>query len=275
MSGTLTVPIEVLQAFGATETPVQLPGGQGQSFRCGSLVLKPAADDEETNWIAWFYLAAPRDGFRLPVPVRSRSGDLVYHGWQAWEALEGQAESGRWLETIGLCQRFHRAIAHLPRPAYFDRRPQIPWVVADQVAWDECLYEHHPRIAPVVEQLRRVLHPMDVTNQLIHGDFGGNVLFSDGPPPAIIDFSPYWRPLEFAVGVVVADAIVWEGAGLDLIEAGSQFRDFDQYLARAELRRIIELDTLNRFYAWDILDEIEAHLPLVRAIIERSKSPAS
>jgi hypothetical protein len=254
-------------------------------------VLKPAVDDEETNWIAWFYQSAPRDGFRLPVPVRSRSGDIVYHGWQAWEALEGRAESrgeasglldAGWiarrspdasplLETIALCQRFHRAIAGMPRPTYFDRRTQNPWVVADQVTFDERPYEHHPPLAPVIEQLRGCLRPLDGADQLIHGDFGGNVLFADGLPPAIIDFSPYWRPPELALGVVVADAIVWEGADLSLIDACSQVPNFVQHLARAELRRIIELETLHRFYAWDILDEIEAHLPLVRAIVELRK----
>jgi hypothetical protein len=47
---------------------------------------------------------------------------------------------------------------------------------------------------------------------LIHGDLTGNVLFHDELPPAIIDFTPYWRPLEFQSAVVVADALVWEGA---------------------------------------------------------------
>jgi uncharacterized protein (TIGR02569 family) len=233
-------------------------------------VLKSAVDDEETNWIAHFYLDAPREGFRLPVPVRSRSGEIVYHGWQAWEALEGQAEKGRWLETIALCQRFHRAIACMPRPAYFDRRTQNPWVVADQVAYDERPYEHHPRFAPVIEKLRGCLRTPDGANQLIHGDFGGNVLFADGLPPAVIDFSPYWRPPELALGVVVADAIVWEGADLSLIDACTQVPDFIQHLARAELRRIIELETLHDLYGWEVLNEIDAHLPLVREIVTLS-----
>jgi hypothetical protein len=38
------------------------------------------------------------------------------------------------------------------------------------------------------------------------------VLFHDGLPPAIIDFTPYWRPVGYASAIVVADALVWEGA---------------------------------------------------------------
>jgi hypothetical protein len=38
------------------------------------------------------------------------------------------------------------------------------------------------------------------------------VLFAPGAPPAIIDISPYWRPPEYAEGVVIADALCWHGA---------------------------------------------------------------
>jgi hypothetical protein len=131
--------------------------------------------------------------------------------------------------------------------------------------------EFHPRIAPVVARLRQCLDEVTAKPQLIHGDFGGNVLFGDERPPTIIDFSPYWRPVEFAVGVIVADAIVWGGAEMSLLDAGNRFDNFYQHLARAELRRIIELETLRQMYGWETLDQIDAHLPLVRAIYERCR----
>ena len=84
--------------------------------------------------------------------------------------------------------------------------------------------------------------------------------------PVVIDFSPYWRPVEFAVGVIIADAIVWEGADLSLMEKGSKFSNFGQHLIRAELRRVIEIETLFQMYGWPILAQIEAHLPLINAI---------
>ena len=268
-SGLEPPPQDVLHAFNTSEEPVRVVGGQGQSYRSGRVILKPAQNDEETNWIAEFYLTADSDGFRLPKPIRSSSGAFVYQGWQAWEHVEGQHERGRWIETIQICVRFHQAIADYAKPTFFDRREQNPWVVADKVAWGEMEIDHHPRIAPAVEQLRNCLYAVNGRSQLIHGDFGGNVLFSDDLPPAIIDFSPYWRPVEFAVGVVVADAIVWEGADNSLMEAGSELDNSYQHLARAELRRVIELETLYQMYGWDMLDQIEAHLPLIKAISKR------
>jgi uncharacterized protein (TIGR02569 family) len=262
-------PGDVLRAFGATDIPSRLSGGQRQNYRSGNVVLKPAKDDAETSWIAEFYLTVDCDGFRLPKPIRSKGGVFFCGGWQAWEHLEGRHERGRWIEEIEICHRFHRAIAGISRPAYFDRREQNPWVIADKVAWDEAEIEHHPRIAPVVAQLRKCLRVVDVKSQLIHGDFGGNVLFSDEHPPAIIDFSPYWRPVAFAIGVVIADAIVWEGADESLIEAGDRFDNFYQNLVRAELRRVIELETLHQIYGWEMIEQIDAHLPLIDAICRR------
>ena len=239
-------PTEVLRAFGATEKPVPIAGGQGQNHRSGDVILKPAKDDEETNWTAEFYLAVDCDGFRLPKPIRSSGGGFVYAGWQAWKYIEGQNKRGHWSEKIQICTRFHQAIADFSRPIYFDRRDQNPWVIADKVAWGEMEIEHHPQVAPSVEQLRRCLCAVNEKSQLIHGDFGGNVLFSDESDPAVIDFSPYWRPVEFAIGVVIADAIVWEGADESLIEAGQEFSDFNQHLARAELSPYFAPFQLNR-----------------------------
>ena len=263
---------EVLRAFGATETPVRMPGAQGQAYRAGRLVFKPAQDTEETHWVATFYLSVACDGFRVPKPVRASNGRFVWGGWQAMEYLEGEHREGHWQEKIDLCLRFHRAIVDFPRPAFFARRAPNPWVVADRVVWGEMRIDHHPRVAPVIERLARCLAPVDGRPQLIHGDFGGNVLFADGLPPAIIDFSPYWRPVEFAVGVVVADAIVWEGADLTLLDmVAEQIDNLCPYLARAELRRIVELEMHHRMAGLDTLDEIDAHLPLVQAICERCR----
>jgi uncharacterized protein (TIGR02569 family) len=263
-------PPNVLRAFGAPAPPVPLAGGQGEVCRSGDVILKPARDDEETAWIVGFYLSFHAEGLRVPKPLRARDGGFVVDGWQAFSYAEGQHIDGHWPEKIDICLRFHAAIADLPRPAYFDRRDQNPWVIADKVTWGELEIAHHPRIAPVVERLRACLQPVDARSQLIHGDFGGNVLFSDCLPPAVIDFSPYWRPVPFAVGVVVADAIVWEGAEISLIDGvGQDFPDFDQYLARAELRRVIELDAHHRAGTPHALDEIVAHLPLVEAIVAR------
>lgn len=58
-------------------------------------------------------------------------------------------------------------------------------------------------------------------------------------PPALIDFSPYWRPVEFATAIVVADALVWERADPADVSAAMSTDGFGQFLVRALLFRII------------------------------------
>ena len=82
-------------------------------------------------------------------------------------------------------------------------------------------------------QLSAAIRPLSAPCQLIHGDLSGNVLFHGQLPPAIIDFTPYWRPAGYASAIVVADALVWEGADRGILAAVSDLDDFGQYLVRA------------------------------------------
>ena len=257
---------DVLAAFETNNEPIRVAGGQGQNYRSGDIILKPALDNDETDWLANFYLETDLVGIRLPQPICSVEGGFVYHGWQAWANLAGEHRRGCWEEVVEVCIRFHQGIADLPKPDYFDHRDQNPWVVADKAAWGEIEIKHHQRTASVVQRMKGCLRKIEVHQQLIHGDFGGNVLFADHLSPAVIDFSPYWRPVPFAVGIVIADAIVWESADMSLIAAGARFKDFHQHLLRAELRRVIELELLYQQYGWDVIDQIGAHLGLIDTV---------
>ena len=88
-------------------------------------------------------------------------------------------------------------------------------------------------------RLVTALRPIEATSQLIQGDLTGNVLFADGLPPAIIDFSPYWRPAGFAAAIVVGDALLWEGADEELPRNYDHVPFFSQYLVRALIYRAV------------------------------------
>ncbi len=76
-------------------------------------------------------------------------------------------------------------------------------------------------------------------DQLVHGDLSGNVLFADGLPPAVIDFSPYWRPKGFASAIVAVDAVVWHEADLELLSTVANSRDGAEFLIRALIFRLL------------------------------------
>ncbi len=81
----------------------------------------------------------------------------------------------------------------------------------DRIAWGE-LPAGDLGLVPEVADLLAARTPVRAASQLVHGDLTGNVLFADGLPPAVIDFSPYWRPKALASAVVAVDAVVWLGA---------------------------------------------------------------
>lgn len=229
-------PATVLAAFGLTSRPVPLGGGQGGAWRVGGAVLKPLdAEPVESAWTAELFEALPLDGFRVPRPRRAADGSLHVAGWAAWEAVEGGHEP-RWLDIIEVGEAFHAALAAVPRPAFLDTRTDR-WSVADRVAWGERrldgVHVEH------LDRLRAVLRPVSARSQLVHGDLTGNVLFAPGLPPAVIDFSPYWRPTGWASAVVVSDALTWQGADESILDRVTHVEDFDQLLVRAVIYRAV------------------------------------
>jgi uncharacterized protein (TIGR02569 family) len=228
----------VIAAFGATGAPESLPGGQGRSWRLGKIVLKVLdMPEDELEWQADLLPSLRVEGFRVSRPRRTADGSLVIDGWCAWEYVEGHHQGHRWANIVGAGEAFHTALAGVPRPAFLDRRTD-PWAVGDRAAWGDLPIKDFLRVKHVA-RLAGALKPLDAERQLIHGDLTGNVLFADGLAPAIIDFSPYWRPTGFASAVVIADALVWEEADDNVLSAVAHVDQFAQYLLRALIYRAI------------------------------------
>ncbi len=268
----------VLASFGvqAGADPVPLPGGQGTSWRAGELVLKPAGDPRVARWTAGLYLSLSGladPGFRVPRPLRtvpaSRAAgneatgeeaagdwiaaDPVTGAWVAWRWLPGEpadwaGRSPSWPRLIEASRAFHAALAGRAAPPWLGTDGS-PWTTGDQVAWGErdpgsVLAGATEPLAGQLRSLLAALRPVSLPAQLIHGDLGGNVLFADGEPPAIIDFSPYWRPAGLPLAVAAVDALMWAGAdpailGPLAIQDGSGPAGFGQLLARALVYRLV------------------------------------
>jgi uncharacterized protein (TIGR02569 family) len=229
---------DVLDAFGVNGEPGPLPGGRGLAWRGGDLVFKPAdLAPDELAWQADVLPTVAAQDLRLSFPQRTIDGELVIDGWTASSFLAGDHRSARWADIIAIGDRFHEALVGLARPTFLDARSD-PWAIGDRVAWGEVSIEPYRRI-PLVPQLADRLAPVEARCQIVHGDLTGNILFAEGLPPAVIDVSVYWRPPSFATAIVVADALVWEGADVSLLESVAEIDDFGQMLTRALLYRLV------------------------------------
>ncbi len=220
-------------------------GGHGGSWAAGDIVVKPADRDEaEIEWEAALFASIRRDGFRVAPPRRALDGRFAHDGWVASERVAGYHKPGCWAEIIAVGEKFHAALAAIRRPAAIIDARTDRWAVGDRVAWGELPAADFVEAAHI-SRLATVLRPVEASSQVIHGDLTGNVLFEPGLPPAIIDFVPRWRPAGFAAAVVVADALVWEGADKSLLDAVSHIPELDQFFVRALIYRLVA-DSLNR-----------------------------
>lgn len=211
-------PPAVLAAFGLRGPAVLLTGGQGLSWRVGDVVLKPGVDAGFQEWLGDALADLEQNGFRMPAVRRAENGAWVVQGWGAQSVLPGASADERpadWGAIITASRALHAATAHLGRPAFLDERTD-PWAVADRAAWGDAPLQAPPGLRDLVARLVEVPDPPGVA-QLVHGDLAGNVLLVPGGPPSVIDFSPYWRPVSYAEGIVVADALCWHGAPAQLL----------------------------------------------------------
>jgi uncharacterized protein (TIGR02569 family) len=152
-------------------------------------------------------------------------------------AVAGEPDPRRVDEVVRAGAVFHRAVAAVPHPPHLARR-QDPWAYADRLAWDEHAPAGATAPSPLLEPLFAARRPVDLPAQIVHGDLAGNVLFADGLPPAVIDWSPYWRPPAWAAAVAVIDALCWHATSASVIDRWAHLPAWGQMLIRALIYRI-------------------------------------
>jgi uncharacterized protein (TIGR02569 family) len=260
MSASLQPSAAVLAAFGASGSPVLLPGGRGLTWRAGDVVVRPAEALGESEWKSDVLVHLARsDEFTVARPVRDDRGDWVLKGWEALEWIPGVADPSRVDDVVRAGAAFHRAIAGLPQPPFIAASSHA-WSRADRIAWEEG--EPLPD-DPLLQSLAQEYRPVDEPSQVIHADLIGNVLFADDRPPAVIDWAPYWRPSGLGAAIVVADAVCWHGHPIERLIDDYGVPQWRQLLLRA---LVFRMATLHLLGLWDEAHS-KRHAPVVRAVI--------
>jgi uncharacterized protein (TIGR02569 family) len=236
-----TPPAEVLTAFGAAGPLRRLDGGMRRTWCADGLVLKPVdGPPGQHAWVCDLFDAWPTDaGVRVPSPVRTGNGDWAASGWGAHRWLPGS--TARVADDPAAFRRtadaFHEVLRDVPRPDFLDHRDDA-WTHGDRVAFEEADPEGPAVVLDLLAPLLDARRALDLPAQVVHGDLGGNVLRHPGLPDAVIDWPPYVRPTGFALGIVVGDAVAWEGAPRALVDVWDDVPGWHQLLLRAVICRI-------------------------------------
>ena len=262
-------PQHVCAAFGVRTEQLRLmdSGSTGTVWRAGEVVLKPVPSTAEAAWVAQMMDGLEVDGVRLARPLRSSDGRWVVAGWSAARHVAGRSEP-RHDEVVAVSLRLHRATAHLARPRFLANRTDV-WAQADGAAWGQ---DQQPVLdersgGALFRELAAARKPVKgLREQIVHGDLFGNVLFAGHAPPAVIDFSTYWRPPEWAAAVIVVDALAWGGADDNLIDRWAELAQWPQSLLRALLFRLAA-HALHPSSTADSLAGLERAATLVRELI--------
>ena len=231
---------EVLAAYGvAGIDPVPLEGGQGASWRAADVVLKPVDDAAGHAWTCDLLDGWADDEIRVPAPLRTGDGGWEHQGWGATRWLPGTtARAGDDPDRFrAVVDAFHARTAPLPRPGFLDERTDA-WARAERVAWEGAEPVGSDEVVALTHGAMAALRPVDLPEQVVHGDLGGNTLWHDALPPAVIDVSAYFRPPGWSLAVVAMDAVCWEGADPALLDRWSDVEEWDQLLLRAVVFRI-------------------------------------
>lgn len=240
-------PDEIIKAFGGDPAQAaRLPGGQGDSWQAGSVVLKPVPPGEPIPWLAALCARLPRSSrYRFAPWLPAADGSWAVAGWSATCWLPGTPRPGHWRDRLAVAAAFHADLPDLTpaqQAALEEREDQ--WSTGVRVAWRRQAPPDHlaPMVAEVLAQLAPLLEApwRGPGVQLIHGDLAGNLLHDDRLPPAIIDMSPHLAPAPFAEAIIVADSVAWEGAPVSFAEWFARHRPGGrQLLARAVAFRLV------------------------------------
>jgi uncharacterized protein (TIGR02569 family) len=259
---------EVLNAFGLDGSPESLIGGEGRSFRVGDAVLKVVDDAAEAIYAADTLIDLHPIGLRLPRPMRSLEELWIFQGWTAWTYVDGRHAPDRWPEVIAAGHRLHHLLRDHPYPTFLDQRSH-QWTVGDRVAFDEAEVALPAPMERLVRQLCLQRRPLvEARPQLIHGDLTGNVLFHEDLPPAIIDFSPYYRPPGYASAIVAVDAVIWHDADPALVDLVVPEVDRYQLLLRALIFRMVSSGLFWRGQPAEVEREARTYERFVNALME-------
>jgi uncharacterized protein (TIGR02569 family) len=230
---------EALKYFAEVSHFEKLQGGQNTSVKAGQVVLKPIEDVERYCWLASQLEPIQSTSLRIAKPIRSKRGNWIEDGYGATEFIVCKFHANRMTEKLAVAQEFHDITKEIKKPIAFDSW-LTPWSKASRVAWREAEISQSvlKNAGRVVHKLLQQYENVEYEDRFVHSDLAGNILFN-GKVAVVIDLSPDFRSVEYALTMLVTDSIAWHeepAESLRLLPFPSEERK--QLILRAVLFRL-------------------------------------
>jgi len=263
---------DIKEAFLCDGVSELLAGGEGCSVRVGLCVFKPIENPERYSWSCELLLRLPQVGFRIPTPRRARDGSFVFKGWGASSFEPGEHVQGHWYEKLEILRLFQFQLRELEHPSMPPSDDY--WSLAHEIAWQAIPLptELHPEISDLITTVFTQYQPLARGQEIIHSDFSGNTLFHDRLEPCVIDFSPANGSIKYAEAVMIADAIAWGNAPLEILNLLPIDGDYRQNLLRAINFRLIVAALFWPTRLELFLDEYVAFKPIIDIVCKPAQS---
>jgi Ser/Thr protein kinase RdoA (MazF antagonist) len=255
----------VLYLFGLSGIPQPLTGGSTQTYRAGEAVLKQIKETSLENnhspalaaWMAGWSADLPQHDFRLPRPLPTTGGAWISaDGWTAMSYLPGRHSGAADAPAcIAAIQALHRQVQAISRhPAMDDNT--TAWGFAHRGCWGDPPAGVQPELRPLLDELYALRQPIETGPwQLIHADLNpDNLLVAPGLAPAVLDFSPFWAPADFALAIY-ANFLGPRRRDLSVLSAFAAVPHFNQLLLRASIRMLLVVSFCNGLEGWQDSEE--------------------
>lgn len=193
---------------------LKLIGGQNESFRVGSVVLKKVYDPNEYLWIAKVLKDIDFSDVFLAKPLKSKNGEFIVENFGATAYFPKSKHDFNVSNTLQLCRSLNEKIKHIQKPESTDEINN-PWKKAHKIAWET---ESNNSFPDKIQALLNLRKPLSLPVQLVHIDLAQNILKNNLNQYAIIDFTPAFFPKEYAEAVIIIDSIAWHQAPLSTID---------------------------------------------------------
>lgn len=247
------VPTHILASFGvASAHPVQLDEEWSGGWRCDRAVLSPADEPARAAWIAKVMAKVRPAGVAVSRPISSSDGRFSVSGWRARTFMSGD-RAPRFDEMAAAALRFNEALSGQPWPEAMNENPlRDPFTAADAAAFAEDPAEIVTEVLggdsiPTSEQAEALAKAMSLvglrrevqaTDQVVHGDVAGCLIFDGAADPVITDFVPAHHPVGWSVALLVVDCMAWGNAPDALLQRWAHVPDFYQLALRAVMYRL-------------------------------------